>query len=215
MKIKGAIFDLDGTLVDSMPLWETLAYKYLIGKGLTPEHNLSEIMKTMSLIQAADYFRSTYKITDSSVTILNEINAMIEYQYRESVPLKKGVEALLKKLAQKNVKMCIATANDKKLTEIVVNRLGINSYFNSIITCTELGIGKDCPDFFLKALEYINTPIKETCVFEDSLHAIKNAKVAGFVVMAVYDKSAQNDYDEIIKTADLYIDSFDETEILL
>jgi thiamine-phosphate pyrophosphorylase len=214
LEIKGAIFDLDGTLIDSMPFWDKLGSDYIRQKGFIPLENVDEMLKTMSLEQAARYFRENYPVSGSAEDIIKEIITLIESYYRLHVPLKPSVIPFLEKLRENNVKMCIATANDHELTAAVLERLNVSRYFEFILTCTEAGVGKDSPEFFLKALERLKTPRHETIVFEDALHAIKSAKAAGLYVAAVYDRSSHDDREEIMLTADVYLDSFDDWKVL-
>lgn len=215
MKIKGAIFDLDGTLIDSMHFWDDLGAEYLRQKGIIPPKNINEVLKTLSLEQSIRYFKEAYSINESEDEIKKEIIEMIENQYRYKVPLKPFVAPFLNKLYEKRVRMCIATATDYKLAMAALERLGISKYFEFILTCYEAGVGKDNPQFFLKALEMLKTSKTETIVFEDALHAIKSAKTAGFFVAAVYDKSSDEDKEVIKSTADIYLNSFEDWEMIL
>lgn len=214
MKIKGAIFDLDGTLIDSMHFWDDLGAEYLRQKGIIPPNNINEVLKALSLEQSARYLKETYSITENEDEIKAEIINLIENQYRYSFPLKPYVATFLSRLYEKRVKMCIATATDRELATAALKRLGIAGYFDFILTCTEAGIGKNDPRFFLKALEMLKTPKSETIVFEDALHAIKSAKLAGLYVVAVYDKSSDGDKTEIKSAADIYINSFEDWEMI-
>jgi HAD superfamily hydrolase (TIGR01509 family) len=215
MKLKGAIFDLDGTLLDSMPFWDNLGLEYLKVKGLNPPKNINKILKTMSLAQSVEYLKREYFISGSEDEIIGEIIGLIEDQYRLKIPLKTAVLPFLDRLYRNNVKMCIATATERELAKAALERLSAAKYFDFILTCTEAGMGKDTPEFFLKALELLNTPRHETIVFEDALHAIKSAKAAGFPVAAVYDKSSYEDQKEIISIADIYLNSFEDWEMIL
>ena len=140
---------------------------------------------------------------------------MIENQYRLKVPLKTAVLPFLNRLYINNVRMCIATATEQNLAKAALYRLSAAKFFEFILTCSEAGMGKDTPEFFLKALELLNTPIHQTIVFEDALHAIKSAKAAGFPVAAVYDKSSYEDQKEMISIADIYLNSFEDWEMIL
>jgi len=215
MKIKGAIFDLDGTLLDSMYFWDDLGAEYLRQKGIAPPRNINEVLKTLSLEQSISYFKEVYFIRGSEDEIKKEIIGLIENQYRFKVPLKPSVIPFLGELYNNNVKMCIATATEYNLAIDAMERLNIAKYFKFILTCSEAGIGKDNPQFFLKALEMLNTSKYETIVFEDSLHAIKSAKSAGFFIAAVYDKSSEEDKEEIKSMADIYLNSFEDWEMKL
>ncbi|HQA08597.1 MAG TPA: HAD family phosphatase [Syntrophomonadaceae bacterium] len=215
MNLKGAIFDLDGTLLDSMPFWESLGADYLKLKGHTPPENIIEILATMSLSQAARYFKETYSISGSEEEIVKEIIGLIESQYRFKVPLKASVIPFLDRLYRNNVKMCVATATDHDLAKAALDRLGALKYFDFILSCSEAGVGKDNPEFFLKALELLKTPQHETMVFEDALHAIKSAKAAGLMVTAVYDESARRQQEEIKAAADIYLNSLADGMMIL
>jgi len=215
MNIKGAIFDLDGTLLDSMFIWDTIGSEYLISRGILPEKGLNAKFKTMSIVQAAEYYQERYGITDSIEDIISGVNSMIEHYYSDIVPAKPGVEALLKKLESRGVKMCVATATDRYMVEAALKRTGLDSFFCGVFTCTEVGSGKDCPEIFEKALETLQTRRDETIVFEDALYAVKTAKKAGFHVAAVYDKSSEAEQEEIKKLSDFYITSYEDWSEML
>lgn len=208
MNIKGVIFDLDGTLLDSMFVWDTIGSDYLLSRSIEPEERLNEKFKTMSIVQAAEYYQTNYGITDSIEDIISGVNDMIDYLYSEVVKLKDGVAEMLEILKNKDVKMYVATATDRYMVEAALKHNGISDYFYGILTCTEVGHGKDSPVIYEKALELLGTKKNDTIVFEDAIHAIKTAKAAGFTVAGVYDKSSQIEQSEIIKIADYYISSF-------
>ena len=125
MKLEAAIFDLDGTLLDSMPIWQGLGEKYLLQKKLQPAPGLQDALKTMSLTQAAQHFRAAYGLHETEATILTEIEMLIADLYRHEVPLKAGAAEYLQTLQEQNVKMCIATATERNLAESALERLGI------------------------------------------------------------------------------------------
>ena len=213
MKYRGAIFDMDGTLIDSMPAWENLGRDYLIGLGANPPADLNALMKTMSLTQSAAYFRERFGLTLSSEEITRGVMALIEQQYRESIPLKPHVLPFLQKLTAAGVRCCVATATPRHLAEAALNRLGALPYFEFILTCTEEGLGKDDPAFFTLAREKLGLPRDSVIVFEDALFAARSAKAAGLSVAGVYDASAAEDTKAIRETADHYICSFDHWEV--
>lgn len=208
MNIKGAIFDLDGTLLDSMFIWDTIGEDYLLKRGITPEKGLNEIFKAMSIVQAAEYYRANYEITDSVEVIIDGVNCMIDHLYRNVVQAKEGVVSMLKELQKRGVKMCIATATDRFMVESALKHNGIERYFSHILTCTEVGFGKDSPIIFERALEKIGTSKEETLVFEDALHAIETTRRAGFKIVGVYDKSAEGKQSRIKELSDYYIVSY-------
>ncbi len=204
MMIQGAIFDVDGTLLDSMSIWDTIGADYLRSIGYEPRENLNEVFKNMSLLQAAEYYRHEYGVTQSVEEIMDGVNAMLERFYNHDAPLKPGVEELLERLRRKEIKLCIATATDRYLVEAALERCGVLSYFDAIFTCGEVGHGKDEPVIFEAALRFLGTEKAKTVVFDDALYAIRTAKKAGFPVAAVYD-SHEKAQAEIRALADLYL----------
>ena len=204
MRIRGAIFDVDGTLLDSMFIWDTIGETYLRSIGYQPKENLNETFKNMSLHQAARYYQTEYGVTLSIDEIMDGVNAMLERYYRFEVPLKPGAAELLERLRQSGVRLCIATATDRHLVEAALDRCGVLSCFGEIFTCNEVGHGKDEPDIFEVALRFLGTRREETLVFDDALYAVRTAKEAGFPVAAVYD-SHEKEQDKVRLLADIYL----------
>lgn len=209
MTIRGAIFDVDGTLLDSMYIWDTIGESYLRSIGYEPRENLNEVFKNMSLHQAACYYQSEYGVTLSIDEIMNGVNAMLEQYYRYEVPLKPGVDKLLARLHQNGVKLCIATATDRYLVEAALNRCGVLSYFEGIFTCNEVGHGKDEPHIFEEALRFLGTERADTVVFDDALYAVRTAKRARFPVVAIYD-IYEKEPERVRALADLYWDDYSQ-----
>ena len=207
--LTGAIFDFDGTLLDSMFIWDTIGEDYLRTLGKEPHENLKETFMTLTLEEAAEYYREHYKVTLSVTEIVDSINAMVEGIYRTKVTLKPGVAEYLRLLKESGVKMCVATVTDRYLVEDTLERLGILHYFSEIFTCAEVGYGKDKPIIYQKALEHLGTAKEETFVFEDSLFALETAKAEGFPTVGVYDMH-ESRQEEMKRLADCYVRSFEE-----
>ena len=209
MHIKGAIFDADGTLFDSMPVWYNVGIRYLESRGITPDENLTEKVASMSLMEAAEFFQTEYSIKDSYAEIIGDINRLIETAYFHEIGLKKGVKNYLEKIHNGGVKMCVATSTDQYLIKAALERCGVLKYFTEVLTCGMVGKGKTKPDIYEKALEIIGTDKEDTVVYEDALYALKTAKGAGFYTVGVHD-DAEKKQDELKSLADRYILSFDE-----
>lgn len=210
MSFKGAIFDMDGTLLDSMPKWKTICADYLESIGYKPEKDLYKQLISMNLMEAGQYFRERYGVKQSADEICHGVNSMLLDFYSNRVKTKPGLHRYLEKLRLDGVKLCVATATDRVLAEAAFKNTGIFEYFDGIITCGEAGAGKNSPDIFIKALDIIGTETADTMVFEDALHAIRTAKKAGFRVTGIYDDAAEGQHEEIKGLCDRYIFSWED-----
>ena len=211
--IKGAIFDLDGTLTDSMWIWDTVAIDFMKQHGFPVPSGLREAVKPLSFLQMVAYYQHDLGIPLSAEEIMNGTNQLVEHRYFYEVPLKAHAGEFLQKLREAGVRCGVATASEKYMVEAALTRLGIRDYFEFVLTCTELGSGKDEPAIFEEALRRLGTAKDETVVFEDAVHAIRTATKAGFRVVALYDDSAAEDAEEIKEIADRYCRSFAECEV--
>ena len=211
--IKGAIFDCDGTLLDSMQMWLKAEEEYLLALKHMPRPDLIDAVRPLSSLEAADYLKTEYGILKTIEQINNERNTMLEDYYFNKAGLKDGVLAVLEELSAHGVKMCVATATDNYLVEAGLARCGIRGYFGRIFTCSEEKTSKKWPDIYIRAAEFLGTEISETIVFEDALHAIKSAKKAGFPVVAVYDQSEDDHQEEIRAISDYYYTSLDQMRL--
>ena len=209
--IQGIIFDFDGTLFDSMFIWNTAGEVYLRSIGKEPEADLQKVLKPMSLLQSAEYIREKYQIPLSVKDIMDGVNRTVEDFYFHTVEPKPGMIAFLAELHRRNIKMCIATATDRYQVEAALQRCGMRHFFSEIFTCTEVGSGKDRPEIFRKAMEYFNSDRGSSIIFEDALHAIETAKNDGFTVVSVFDDSEKRQ-DEVRALSDCYIRDFEHTE---
>ncbi len=207
MNICGAIFDFDGTLFDSMFIWDSIGADYLRTLGIQPEPELNQIFKTMSLPEAAQYYRHHYAVTLSVDEIMEGVNHRAEEMYRMQVTLKPGVRQCLEALTERGAGLAIATASDVYLVQMVLEHHGISEFFSHIFSCTDVGAGKTQPLIYEQALTALGTRRDQTLVFEDSLYAIQTAKAAGFTVIGVYDRyePAQT---EVQRISDFYITDF-------
>lgn len=202
--IKGAIFDLDGTILDSMFIWSSITERFLRSCGHTPKEGLSDTINHMSMRNACEYIREEYGLPYSADEIMDKVVSGADDFYRHEAGLKPGAGELLRELDSRNIKMCIVTANVRTLAEAALERNGIDKYFQEIITCNETGFIKDEPFIFRFAAERLGLDKKDVMVFEDSVHAAVSAKKDGFHVTAIFDEH-ESAADELKAAADHYI----------
>lgn len=213
--IKGIIFDVDGVILDSMPNWEEIGEKYLKSLGKKGKPGLRQILFPMSLEQAADYLIREYELPKTSLQVVAEVNEMIKKFYADEVELKPGVKAYLDCFRRAGVPLVIATSSGKENVTAALNRLLILDDFQAILTCSEVGKGKDSPDIYLQAAKILGTKPEETWVFEDSCHALLTAKRAGFRTVAVYDRANKDDLETLKKESDLFLQEYSEVSRFL
>ena len=208
MNISGAIFDMDGTLINSLifwdVLWEEFGNRYLGGEKFYPDLEADKAIRTMVLAEAMDYYHERFNIGESGADLLNTANEVFKDCYVNRVELKDGVKEFLDYLKAKGVKMCIASATDKALLVYAMERCGLYEYFDTILSCADVGKGKDQPDIYNKALEVLGTDNDSTWVFEDSFVALRTANGMGLNTVGIYDKF-NFDQDKMEKLATHYI----------
>ena len=211
MQVKGIIFDLDGTLLDSMPAWEHVGYEFLCSQGIVPQVNVDELVKTFSFQECSDYFIREFGLTCTPDEVCDGITSIIWHCYHDEVPLKPYVREFLEQVHSNGIRLCIATATSRALAECALERLGVWDYFEFLVTCDDVGAGKTDPLIYLSACERLGTSVADTVVFEDALHCAKTAKKAGFRVVAVHeDTLSEEDAKQIRLVADRYINDYQE-----
>jgi len=208
--MKAAIFDLDGTLLDSMCFWENVCFEYLKSKGIAAPDDLNVKIFSLTLHQAAQYVSKEFVPSLTAEEIIKEWDDYVMHAYEHSLSLKPSVYEYLSKLKKSDVRLCIATLTDKRHVIPALVRHRIFELFEFIITVEEVNKNKHFPDIYLKAAEKLEVDIMDCVVFEDTLYAVKTARKAGFSVYGIYDMSSQVDRNEMASTCDRYIEDFGE-----
>ena len=200
------IFDMDGTLLDSMGMWENLGSIYLTKKGIVPPADLKEVIENKTLEEAAEYFIADLGIEGTVKEVVQEILSLIRDKYYNELQLKPGVKKYVLSEYEKGSNMCILTTSDRELAIAAMERTGIGLCIKEIFTAETLGLSKRGPEIFLKTCELMGFEPSNTVVYEDALYAVKAAKAAGCHVVAVYDHMNRNDWEEIKSLADNIIE---------
>ena len=206
--IKAVIFDLDGTLVDSMWIWEDIDIEFLASYGLEHPKSFQKDLNGMSFTETAMYFKERFLIPDSVEEIKRIWNTMAYDKYANEVPLKNGVLEFVKTLKSKGIKMGIASSNSIELVSTVIKRFGLETYFDTINTSCEVPKGKPAPDIYLLAAKMLKVKPEECLVFEDVMQGILAAKSANMKVCAVDDAYSVDTLEEKAAVADYYIRDF-------
>lgn len=209
MDKKYAIFDMDGTLVDSMSYWNNLAGEFLESKGVAHVGvEVIEKIKVMTMTESAALFIEEFNLTGTPETVVAEMNAMMDEHYRRDIPLKSGVKEYLDSLHEKGVEMCVASATAEHLMEACLKRVGVMKYFKFLLSCETVGVGKHRADVYFEAAKRLQAKPCDTAVYEDAIYAASTAKKAGFYVIGVYDDSAKLRWKDIEVLADEVIKEF-------
>ncbi len=205
---KAAVFDLDGTLLDSMHVWSDIDCRFLAQRGIEVPPDYMLKVAHLGSYQTALYTKERFGLAESPEEMIAQWLEMAIRFYSEEVTLKNGAAEYLAFLKEKGVKLAVATANDPILYEPALRRTGIAPLFDAVANVDEVKQKKGFPDIYLLAAERLGVPVSETAVFEDIYLGVKGAKDGGFYTVAVYDKTSEPDKDRIQALADEYIDDF-------
>lgn len=203
--IKGAIFDVDGVLLDSMGIWTDLGARYLVSIGKTPEEGLAKILFSMSMEQGAEYLREHYSIGLTAEEIGTGLQDMLRDFYYYEVQARPGAQQLLQAVSDAGIKITAATSSPREHIERALERNGLLSYVDRMFTNAEIGKSKHSPDIYDAAADHMGTAPGETCVFEDSLYALRTAAAAGYHTVGVFDSKGESDQEGLRGSAEIYI----------
>lgn len=207
--IKYAIFDLDGTLTDSMHIWDTCGGAYLMMRGITP--HAGETFRTRGYREGISYMIEEYNLPLTYDELYAELLKILEFYYFNIAEIKPGVKEFLEAMKNKGVKMCVLSATNQYLVEEAMKRNGIFEYFERVVSTVDTGHNKDKPYIFGVVRDLLGAEKNEDVfVFEDALYSIKTAKSNGYRVIGVEDYSAEPDREEIKKTVDYYITDYSQ-----
>ena len=202
MDKKFCIFDMDGTLVDSMPIWKSLGKDYLEARGHRPTQAQLAAMGPMTMLEGAAFLMETFGVAGPPERIIEEMHAVMEGHYRTDIPLKPGVRDYLDRLKGEGARLCVATATAEPLARACLERLGVEDCFDFILSCETVGAGKTRPDVYLEAARRLGSAPGETAVFEDALYAARTAKKAGFYTVGVPEAAYAQDWPALAALAD-------------
>lgn len=206
--IDAVIFDLDGSLVDSMWMWGQIDIEYLGKFGIALPENLQADIEGMSFSETAAYFKSRFGLADSVEKIKDDWNAMAWDKYSYEVPLKDGVYDFLEVCKERGIALGIATSNSRELVERIVSVHGLEDYFSCIMTGCDVAKGKPAPDIYLAVAGELGVDPARCLVFEDIIPGILSGKAAGMRVCAVEDDYSVSQKKDKIEAADYYIEDF-------
>lgn len=206
--IEAVIFDVDGTIADSMWMWKRIDKEYLDKFGITLPDTLQEEIEGRSFYETADYFRKRFRIADSVEKIMADWNEMAWEKYEKEVPLKSGVRDFMRLCKSRGIKMGIATSNSRELIETMERVHGLTEYIGCILTGSEVRKGKPAPDIYLAVAEKLQVDPAKCLVFEDLPAGILAGKTAGMKVCAVQDAYSLDSDREKRRLSDYYIEEF-------
>ena len=205
---EAVIFDLDGSLVDSMWMWKAIDIEYLQGFGIEAPKDLQKEIGGRSFVETAIYFKERFSLPDSIEKIGDDWNRMAFDKYTHEVPLKDGVPNFLSLCEERGIKLGIASSNSTELIEQVLSSHGIRDKFLSIKSGTEVLKGKPAPDIYLLVAKELDVDPSKCLVFEDLVDGIKAARNAGMTVVAVSDDYSRHSDDIKKELSDLYIEDY-------
>lgn len=213
--IEAVIFDLDGTLIDSMHVWDQVDIDFLKKRGMeVPNDLFSDLPSGDGLLPMAIYFKEKFKLNDKVEDIISEWNSMV-LDFYSNLNLNKGAAEMISKLHQAKLKLAIGTSNSEVLTKAVLKHNKLEHFFSSIITGCRIERGKPYPDIYLQAAKELNVKAENCLVIEDTLHGVEAAKNAGMKVIAIYNDYSKKDREKLTKNAHAYVDDYSQMDFLL
>lgn len=209
---KGAIFDLDGTLIDSMKVWEKIDRDFLKKRNIDMPLDYIERITSMSFDDVATYTIERFNLNEKKEDLIKEWNEMAIYEYGNNIKLKPNAKQYLYKLKSNNIKIGLATTSPRELYEPVLKNNGIYGLFDACVSIEDARRDKNYPDIYILTAKKLGVNLKECIGFEDILVGVKTMKKVGVKVIGVYDESSSHETDKIKKICDKFI--YDYRELL-
>lgn len=208
--VKAFIFDLDGTLLDSMHIWMDVDVQFLRRYDRVPSPSLQKDIAVLTLDECATYFREQYSLSMTNEQIVAEWKEMVRHAYQESIDAKPGAVQFVRKCAESGMKICVATGSQRENVENALARLKILDCFSFIKTSDEVGKGKNFPDIYEQCSRQLCVSPEECVVVEDVLSAAQTAREAGFEVWGIYDSASASDWTALQRVCARSFYSFEE-----
>ena len=209
IKVKAAIFDMDGTLVNSLMFWDSMAQdinnQFFKKENFKLDEEVDKTVRTMIFSKGMLYIRSFYDLPVTDEEFLDFAAQKLEEFYKNQVKAKAGIFDMLDFFVEKGVKLCLASATDLKYVKIAVECCGLSKYFPIILSCSDIGKGKDQPDIYYKSIEALGVKLEDVCVFEDSPVALETAQSAGITTIGVFDQYTP-DQKRVKAASDVYLE---------
>lgn len=208
--IKAALFDVDGTLTDSMPVWDNMITRYIMSLGITPEPDIEDKVRPLSFMDSCRYIIEHYNTDMTVEEMVQAVCDAVADKYRNEVEPKHGAVGFVEKLHKMGIKMALVTASERGYITDCLKRIGIYDKFDFLMTCSEEGLDKNSCRIYDRACERLGADKAEVIVFEDALHAVEALSAGGYTVYGVYDKTMQQVQPRLKALCKQYAKSFDE-----
>lgn len=207
--MRAAIFDLDGTILDSMGVWEWVDEVFFRRRGMELPADYGDAVAGMNFYRTACYTVEHYGLPETPEALMAEWHELAFEAYRDQVRPKPCVPEYLRALKARGVKLALATASEERLYRAALARDGLMELFDAVALVDEVPRGKEFPDVYELAARRLGETAQDCVVFEDLPLAVRGAQKGGFYTVGVADAYARAQREELIRTADRFVEGFD------